>query len=291
MRTSGQDGGVSRYTMPHCTTKRRTTINLKTKKQPQLPENRTVWKCDNQGVKQETFIKTGRRGRDGQPGGEDSQQCGGWRTQRGGGLWSSVGKAAAGQRGSSYWAQPQTKQPRVLAWGNKASKPLTENTCFEAAGGETPSLTGEFAGETHRVLEHTQTRPPGNQHQKGPICLWLVEEVTESWLRAEQVPLFPLWPLPIYSTTTQWPGLPCPGKYIRLCPLQHNRYAKTKKYGPNERTDQTPLPNRTKWWRDSQLIRCRAQNIGNQDVRRNGWVWLQNRGKSEGKKSQIKGSI
>ena len=27
----------------------------------------------------------------------------------------------------------------------------------EAAAGETPSLTGEFAGETHRVLECTQT--------------------------------------------------------------------------------------------------------------------------------------
>ena len=29
--TSGQDGGVSRYTLPPCTTKRRTTTNLKTK--------------------------------------------------------------------------------------------------------------------------------------------------------------------------------------------------------------------------------------------------------------------
>ena len=29
-------------------------------------------------------------------------------------------------------------------------------------------------------------------------------------------------------------------KYLRLCPLKHNRCAKTKKYGPNERTDLTP---------------------------------------------------
>ena len=29
--TSGQDGGVGRYTVPPCTTKRRTTTNLKTK--------------------------------------------------------------------------------------------------------------------------------------------------------------------------------------------------------------------------------------------------------------------
>ena len=30
-----------------------------------------------------------------------------------------------------------------------------------------------------------------------------------------------------------------PGKYLRLHPLLHNRCAKTKKYGPNERTDQS----------------------------------------------------
>ena len=42
------------------------------------------------------------------------------------------------------------------------------------AAGETPSLTREFIGETHRVLECTQTHTPGNQHQKGPICLCVV---------------------------------------------------------------------------------------------------------------------
>ena len=51
--------------------------------------------------------------------------------------------------------------------------------------GETPSLTEEFTGETHRVLEHTHTTHSG-QHQKGPICLWVVGEVTESPLRARQ---------------------------------------------------------------------------------------------------------
>ena len=42
--------------------------NLKTKKQLELTENRTVWKSNNQGDKEETFIQTGRRGRDGQLG-------------------------------------------------------------------------------------------------------------------------------------------------------------------------------------------------------------------------------
>ena len=60
------------------------------------------------------------------------------------------------------------------------------------ASGEIPSLTGEFAVETHRILECTQNHPPRYQHQQGLICLWVVEEVTESKLRAKQATLFPL---------------------------------------------------------------------------------------------------
>ena len=62
----------------------------------------------------------------------------------------------------------------------------------EAAVGETPSLTGEVIGETHRGLERAQAYPPGKQHQKGPLCLWVAGEVTESQQKAEQVPLRPL---------------------------------------------------------------------------------------------------
>ena len=66
----------------------------------------------------------------------------------------------------------------------------------EAAVGETPSLTGKFIGETHRILECTQTHTPGNQHQKVPIGLSVAREVTEIQQKAEQGPLFPLRPLP-----------------------------------------------------------------------------------------------
>ena len=38
-----------------------------------------------------------------------------------------------------------------------------------AAAEETPSLTGEFVGETRRGLERAQAYPLGNQHQRGPI--------------------------------------------------------------------------------------------------------------------------
>ena len=62
--------------------------------------------------------------------------------------------------------------------------------------GEIPSLTGEFVGETHKVLESTQNHPPRDQHQKGPICLWVAGEVTKSQSRAKQAALFPLRTLP-----------------------------------------------------------------------------------------------
>ena len=94
-RTSGQDGGIGRHAVPPQTTKRRTTKKLKTKKQPELIENQTIWKSDKQGLKEETLIQTSRRGGDGQLGREDSPQGGGWQTQRGGGLWTGTGQAAA----------------------------------------------------------------------------------------------------------------------------------------------------------------------------------------------------
>ena len=55
---------------------------FKNKNQPELPENRTVWKSDNQRVK-ETLIQTGRRGGDGQLDGDTVQQGGSWRARAG----------------------------------------------------------------------------------------------------------------------------------------------------------------------------------------------------------------
>ena len=102
-----------------------------------------------------------------------------------------------------------------MRWGladgeNKDSKPLAVKPVGVVAVGETPSLTGEFVGEIHGVLDHTQGHPPGNQHKKGPICLWVVVEVTESWLRAEQEVLFLLGPCPHiqHHHTVTWVTLP-----------------------------------------------------------------------------------
>ena len=68
---------------------------FKNKKQPQLPENRTVWKFDNQGVKENTFIQTGKRGGDGHWGGEDSCGRGGTET---GGVWDERGRQSDHQQ-------------------------------------------------------------------------------------------------------------------------------------------------------------------------------------------------
>ena len=46
----------------------------------ELTENRTVWKSDNQGVKEETFIQTRRMWGDGQLGTKELWQGGGWQT-------------------------------------------------------------------------------------------------------------------------------------------------------------------------------------------------------------------
>ena len=80
-------------------------------------------------------------------------------------------------------------QPSVPAQGKKPQSLLLKmHVQGEAAAGETPSFTGEFVGETHRVLECTEADPPGNQHQKGPLCLWVAEGVTENQQRVEQAP-------------------------------------------------------------------------------------------------------
>ena len=98
-QASGQDGGVGRHTVPPRTTKRQTTTIKKKKQNPELTENRTVWKPDNQRVKEETFIQTSRRGRDGQPRQETHGKVGAGGPGRA--RLQLVGKATAGRPGEA----------------------------------------------------------------------------------------------------------------------------------------------------------------------------------------------
>ena len=62
--------------------------------------------------------------------------------------------------------------------------------------------------ESHRVQEYTQTHPPGNQHQKGPICLWVACLCLKASLETSKQHCSLSDPSPTYSTTTQQNELP-----------------------------------------------------------------------------------
>ena len=64
---------------------------FKNKKHPELTENHTLWKSNNQGDKEETFIQSSRRGGHRQLGREDLWESGCWRIR--------MGEAAAGRVG------------------------------------------------------------------------------------------------------------------------------------------------------------------------------------------------
>ena len=196
------------------------------------------------------------------------------------GMWGNGWRGEGIEENQDGGVGRHTAQSRVPAWGSKASKPLAIKTCKGCSDRRNFSLTGETVGAAHGSLECTQIHPSSNQHQKGPIPLWVAVEVTESGARVEQMALFPLWHLPHIQRHNTAHGLPRPGEYLGLFPLLHNTRAKTKKYGPNERTDQNTRT-RTKQWGETQPIRCRVRNIGNQYAHRNDWVWTQNTGRSE----------
>ena len=78
---------------------------------------------------------------------------------RGRARWWLASKAAAGGTGDRLCKAP--------VWGNKASNhSLKTPVGVEVAVGETPSLTGEFFGKTHRGLEHTQSHTLGSSTRR-----------------------------------------------------------------------------------------------------------------------------
>ena len=86
-------------------------------------------------------------------------------------------------------------QPRVTAWGNKASKPLAVKTCGGCRGGRNSQPHKRVCWRDPQG-PRMYTKPPIQESALGPFCLWVAEEVTESWQRAEQSALLPLRPHP-----------------------------------------------------------------------------------------------
>ena len=204
-RTAGQDGGIGRHTVPPCTTKRRTTTNLETK------NNQNWYKVKLYGSPTTKELKKK----------HSSRLLGGAETWG----WASRQRRLAARRPLVEWAVPHLHadkpgqntaqrdtpcnpqfQPREI----KTQNLWLNNPLGVALVGKTPSLTGEFTGDTNRVQESTQTYTPRNQHQKGPIWLWVAGGVTENRQRAGQAPLLPLGPLPHIQchSTARWVALP-----------------------------------------------------------------------------------
>ena len=94
--------------MPSCTIIAKITNRLQNKSHTELSENQAVWKSDNQGFKEATFIQTGRRGRDACRGVE---RCGEvWRPRTAVPYPRVVDKYQEGYLGSEGF-QPQTRPP------------------------------------------------------------------------------------------------------------------------------------------------------------------------------------
>ena len=188
---SGQDEGVGvgRHTVPPCTIKRGTATNLKTKNSQNCQKILTVWKSDNQGVKEETFIQTGRRGRDELPG--RARQ---WLEDQ------VVPHLCADKPGGT-----SGEHPRVPVRGNKASKSLTGKTC----GG----CSHERNSQTPRRVRWRD--PPGprmytnlptwESAPEGPNLLVGSRGHDRKPAYSTASGIVPsLTPSPIYSATTPW---------------------------------------------------------------------------------------
>ena len=85
-----------------------------------------------------------------------------------------VGPTCVDKQGGTTGEQDKPRNPgfklREIKPQKKASN-YKKTVGITVAAVETPSLTGEFIGDTQGVLECTQTYAPGNQHQQGPMCL------------------------------------------------------------------------------------------------------------------------
>ena len=154
--------------MPPCTTKRRRTTNLKTK------NNQNCQKIELYGSPTTKELKKKHSTRPvggvdiNSQGGEDVLQGSRWRTGRAR-QQLVVPYLCADKPGGTTGEQDRPCHPGLKHREIASNLSLKTPVDVEAAAGETPSLTGEFVGETHRGLECTQTHPLGNQHQKGPI--------------------------------------------------------------------------------------------------------------------------
>ena len=83
MRLLAKNGGIGRYTLPPCTTKRKTTINLKTKKPQNSQKIKLYVSPTTKELKKKHSSRLVGGAEMGSQGGEEVWRGGGWRTRQG----------------------------------------------------------------------------------------------------------------------------------------------------------------------------------------------------------------
>ena len=144
MFTSGQDGGIGRYTLPPTTTKRRTT-NLKTKNNQncqkiELYESPTTKELKK---KHSFTLVEGWRWAHGSGRGEDSRQWGWWL-----GDWDKQGSGWRTRVGQARWAR--------LGWARRSLvNQAVPHLHVDKLGG----TTGEYDRPLNPGFQHREIKP------------------------------------------------------------------------------------------------------------------------------------
>ena len=124
-----------------------------------------MWKSNNQGVKEETFIQTSRRGGDRQPrwrGCMARQQLVDWAVP----YWH------VDKMGGATGEQDRLHNPGFQRRQNKASGPLTVKTCGGFSGGRNSQFlkVGQEPSKQHCSLSDTSPTYSTTMQRSGQLC-------------------------------------------------------------------------------------------------------------------------
>ena len=154
--------------MPPRTTKRRATTNLKTKNNHNCQKIELYGSPTTKELKKKHSFRPVEGAEMGSLSGEDTQQGCGLRLGRVRQWLMDLvfPHSCADKLGGTTGDQDRPRNPGFQHGEIKPQNLLLKKPVAVEAAKETPSLIREFTGETHRILQHTQTHPLRNQHQK-----------------------------------------------------------------------------------------------------------------------------
>ena len=172
---------MCRYALlPHIIKRRIITI-LETNNNQICQKNQTVWKSDTQGDKEQTFIQTGRRGRDRQPG-QRGYEARWWLATWGWGGEGGQSHIHVCINREEQLGHETNHATQISSSGKESFKTFGCKTCGGFSSGRNC--------QSHRTVcwrgsqgprTNPQTHPLGNQCQgstsKGTIHLWVAVKV------------------------------------------------------------------------------------------------------------------